>query len=243
MRALSAKELLDAWEKGLGRPPLERPLPLLAAATGEATEALSRLSIGRRDAALLALRESVFGPRLVCVASCPACGERLELTLEAGELLAGPQTEQPDSLALEADGYEVRFRLPDTADLASLAPGEDPETARRRLLARCVLSARREGDELDARDLPPEVLEAVAERMGDADPQGDMRFSLTCPACAHVWQEAFDIGQFLWGELNAWAARTLGEVHRLAKAYGWREADILGMSPLRRQMYLDMVGQ
>jgi len=243
MRALSAKELLDAWEKGLGRPSVERPLPLLSAFTGEGTEALSRLSIGRRDAALLALRESVFGPRLVCVASCPACGERLELTLEAGELLVGPQTDQPSAIALEAFGYEVRFRLPDTADLASLAPGEDPSTARRRLLVRCVLSARRGGEELDARELPDEVLEAVAGRMGDEDPQGDLRFSLSCPACAHVWQEAFDIGQFLWGELNAWAGRTLGEVHRLAKAYGWREADILSMSPLRRQMYLDMVGE
>jgi hypothetical protein len=31
------------------------------------------------------------------------------------------------------------------------------------------------------------------------------------------------------------------EVHRLARVYGWREADILSMSASRRQFYLEMV--
>jgi len=240
--------MLDAWEKGLGRPPVERPLPLLSAFTGEGTEALSLLSIGRRDAALLALRESVFGPRLVCVASCPACGERLELTLEVRELLVGQQTEQteqPSTISLETGGYEVSFRLPTTSDIAQLAISQDKdvEWARQMLLARCVQSATLGGAEVGVLNLPSNVLEAIAERMGVEDPQGDLQLSMRCPACAHGWQEAFDIGHFIWGELNAWATRTLGEVHRLARAYGWREADILSMSPLRRQMYLDMVGE
>ena len=41
---------------------------------------------------------------------------------------------------------------------------------------------------------------------------------------------------------DAWALRTLAEVHRLASAYGWREQDILALSPARRQLYLGMVG-
>ncbi|HEX8116441.1 MAG TPA: hypothetical protein VF521_04160, partial [Pyrinomonadaceae bacterium] len=78
---MSAHELLDAWEKCLGRPPHERALTLLSALGGEDTEALSRLSIGRRDRALLELRASVFGPRLTSLASCPACGERMEMDM------------------------------------------------------------------------------------------------------------------------------------------------------------------
>jgi len=242
MRALSAHELLDAWEKCLGRPPHERALTLLSALGGGDAGALSRLSIGRRDGALLELRERVFGPRLTSLASCPACGERMEMELEVGDLLVEQHDEQPASLALRAGDYDVLFRLPDTNDLAALAPCEDAPEAARALLSRCVLSARLGDEEVDAARLPPEVLEAVGSRMGEADPQGDMRLALVCPACAHAWQESFDIGQFLWGELNAWAARTLGEVHRLAKAYGWREADILSLSPQRRRIYLDMVG-
>jgi hypothetical protein len=34
----------------------------------------------------------------------------------------------------------------------------------------------------------------------------------------------------------------LREVHTLAWAYGWREADILAMSPARRQFYIELVG-
>ncbi|HEV2862131.1 MAG TPA: hypothetical protein VGX48_14065 [Pyrinomonadaceae bacterium] len=242
MRALSAHELLDAWEKCLGRPPHERAVSLLSAFSGETAENLSRLSIGRRDRALLELRASVFGPRLTSLASCPACGERMEMDMEVGDLLVEQHGEQPSSHALRAGDYDVLFRLPDTNDLAALAPCEDASEAARALFSRCVLSARFGDGEVDAAQLPSEVLEAVGARMGEADPQGDMRLALNCTACAHAWQEAFDIGQYLWGELNAWAARTLGEVHRLAKAYGWREADILALSPQRRRIYLDMVG-
>jgi len=34
----------------------------------------------------------------------------------------------------------------------------------------------------------------------------------------------------------------LSDVHTLARAYGWRERDILTLSPTRRQFYLNMVG-
>jgi hypothetical protein len=33
------------------------------------------------------------------------------------------------------------------------------------------------------------------------------------------------------------------EVHRMASAYGWREADILAMSAFRRQRYLELIGE
>ena len=75
MRPLSVTELLAAWERGLDVPPTERALTLLAACSTEAPDALARLSIGRRDARLLALRELTFGAQLTSLAACPACGE------------------------------------------------------------------------------------------------------------------------------------------------------------------------
>ena len=44
------------------------------------------------------------------------------------------------------------------------------------------------------------------------------------------------------GGIAGRALRLLGHVHALARAYGWREADILAMSPARRQVYLDLAG-
>ena len=55
------------------------------------------------------------------------------------------------------------------------------------------------------------------------------------------WQLTLDIVSFLWSEISSLAKRHLREVHTLAWAYGWSEADILAMSPARRQFYLESV--
>jgi hypothetical protein len=54
---------------------------------------------------------------------------------------------------------------------------------------------------------------------------------------------AFDIAAYLWQEVDARARRALRDTHTLARAYGWREADILAMSDFRRQQYLEMVAE
>ena len=90
--------------------------------------------------------------------------------------------------------------------------------------------------------LPAAVLQAVAAAMAAADPQGDVELALRCPACGHVWPAAFDIGSFFWAEVDAWARVLLSEIHTLASAYGWREADVLALSPWRRRCYLELIG-
>ena len=91
--------------------------------------------------------------------------------------------------------------------------------------------------------LPETALQAMVREMERADPQSNLHIRLACPACGHRWQALFDIVSFLWAEINHWAERTLRAVHVLAGAYGWREADILAMSPTRRQMYLEMASR
>ncbi len=243
MRALSASQLLDVWERGFGRPPAEQALALLGAAWPELSpEALSRLSIGRRNARLLALREWTFGSRLEALVTCPACDERLELDLQTTELGAGAEDkEETGSLSLETAGYALRFRLPDSTDLIDIG-GMDTGTLRNHILARCLLSIRRGGDEVSVSQLPEDAVGAVSGKMAQADPQADITFSVTCPTCGHTWQAIFDIITFFWREITAWSHRILQEVHLLASAYGWSEADILGMSPWRRQCYLEMTG-
>jgi len=46
---------------------------------------------------------------------------------------------------------------------------------------------------------------------------------------------------YLWNEIDAWAYRTLQEVHTLAKAYGWSEEEILRLSAWRRHFYISLV--
>jgi hypothetical protein len=242
MRPLSASELLDVWERGVARRSAERAVMLLAAASpGSTPEHLAQTPVGERDASLLTLREWTFGSRLIGLASCPGCGERLELVYDVADVRASPDARAAGEMSLTIEGYEVHFRLPNSLDLAAAADQPDVAAGRRLLLERCVLRAVHHGEERPADRLPPGVVDAMGQRMAQADPQGDVQLDLACPACSRRWQAGFDIAAFFWSEIDAWACRTLRNVHALASAYGWSETEILSMSPSRRQAYLEMV--
>ena len=245
MRPLTVSELLLAWDRGRDRSSTERVLLLLAAACpDEDADALAALPIGCRDARLLALRQWTFGERFTGLTRCPTCAERIELRFNAADVRAGAPTgsDREDELAVEAAGYRVRFRLPDSRDVDALHGSADAVAARRDLLGRCLLGAVREGKAYPVKRLPASVLAAVVQRMGEMDPHADVHTTVTCPACAHRWQATFDIVSFFWTEIETWATRMLYDVHVLASAYAWSEAEILALSPGRRQLYLEMVG-
>ena len=232
-----AARLLDAWETAADRPPAWRALALLATAHPELPrEDLLAWHVGRRDLHLLALRAALFGPALPSVAHCPRCAERLELQFDAADITA-PAPQAGAELTLAWDGRTLRFRLPNAGDLLVLAFCRDLDEARRLLLRRCGVDL----DGVDPPALPEEALRELARMMAEADPQADVGLALRCPACDHSWTAPFDITTYLWAEVDAWARRTLGEIHTLASAYGWREAEILALSPRRRQHYLDLV--
>jgi hypothetical protein len=242
MRALSGQEILHLWEIGVGQYPLERALTILAAAFPEASpEELATLSIGERDARLLSVRERTFGSGINGYAECSQCQERLEFTLPVAAIRVA---DSPEGLAheLSVEDFELRFRLPDSRDLAVMVGCADLAEAQQLLLERSVLEISRDGMPITSRELPPQVITRLAARMAECDPQAEVLLDLRCPACGHGWQALFDIAAFLWAELAAQAKRLLREVHALARAYGWREADILTMSAWRRECYLQMTG-
>ncbi|KAF5414491.1 MAG: hypothetical protein C5S48_08835 [Candidatus Methanogaster sp.] len=242
MRTLSAPELLDVWERGDVQSPVNRALSLLSAACPEASaDSLTKLNIGERDARLLTLREWTFGTQLIGIATCPDCRERLELTFNVADIQVAPEPEPTGGMAIDVAGYDVRFRLPNSMDLAAIVDCKDSDRAREQLLENCLLSAHHNGEEISFDQLPASLMEAILERMAEADHQADVELALSCPSCRHQWQATFDIVSFFWSEIDAWVHRILQEVHVLAVAYGWREADILAMNPWRRQFYLKMV--
>lgn len=243
MRPLSAAQLLDAWEKGLSEPACSRVLPVLAASDVDCDfDALVALSIGERDRRLLTLRQLMFGSQLASVANCSRCAETLEWTIETADLLMENVAESSGDLWLDIDNFHVHFRLPNTRDLDAIAGRgwTDAASARQRLLESCVVAAEYESEQIVASALPVSVTNEIVRRMADADPQADLRVALLCPACGEEWRAQFDIESFFWSELCAWAQRILSEVHRLARAYGWSETEILNLSPWRRHVYLSL---
>lgn len=242
MHALLPNELLEVWERGAGLSATERALLLLAAAYTELTPGqIAELSVGQRDRQLLSLREQTFGPRLDSVATCPSCAASLEFRLDAADICSAPPKEPDGLLKATHAEYSVQFRLPNSIDLASLDPAADLETNRQHLLQHCVIAAHRANTEIAAKEVPAEVSNVIAQRMAAADPQADVQLALVCPHCQNTWQTPFDIVSYFWSEVHAWATRLLREVHSLASAYGWREAEVLALSPWRRQAYLELI--
>jgi hypothetical protein len=230
MASQSAAGLLEVWESGADRHAVDQALLLLAAGFPHASPAeLASLSLGDRNRRLLSLRESLFGGDLAGIASCPGCGDRVEFALDLATLQSDAPTARP--MQVEVDGTEHRVRPLDSLDLAAVVGCEDVETARWRLAARALLSG------------PDELTEEVVDRVAECLERGDMAseflLGVACPACGHAWHVDLDIGAFVWTEVAGEAARLLQEVAGLARAYAWREADILAMSASRRRFYLD----
>lgn len=239
---ISAAKLLQVWERGQLQAPVEKALTLLAAAYPDATrEKLAALTIGERDTGLLSLREQLFGAQLSSLTDCPACGEQLELNFNVADLRASSSS--PDlSLHLSHSGYELELRVPTSLDLLQLTDCTTVAEMRGRLFERCVVRIVGGESVERAREMPAEIVELAIERIGEADPQADVEVDLTCPECSHEWQTGFDIVSYLWSELQSWAGQMMREVSVLASNFGWRESDILNMSPQRRRGYLEILG-
>jgi uncharacterized protein (UPF0212 family) len=238
MRTPGIDELLAVWERGLGENSVARGLALLELVhPGTSADALADLSIGRRDRMLLDLRELLFGRTMVGLIECPACGHTLETEVATGDVRAIPIDEP---LAVSRSNYDLSLHLLNSRDQVA-AEKAGPEERGRVLLERCVASASFAGEPTPVGRLPAEIIEAAEDHIARLDPQADVQLALSCPACGHLWESAFDILSFLWIELGQWAARTLRDVHLLAAAYGWSERDILALSPVRRRHYIGML--
>ncbi|AFZ12025.1 hypothetical protein Cri9333_1116 [Crinalium epipsammum PCC 9333] len=243
MRPLSADRILQIWEIGQSQHPIDRALTLLTFACPDRTaQELASLSIGQRDAYLLTLREMTFGSKINGFAECPQCSEQLEFAMNVGDIriveLVEPQAQQ---YSLVAEEFELQFRLPNSWDLAAIVGYQDVGAANLQLIERCLLQVSRDGVAVNYSELSASAIAQLASQMLECDPQAEILFDLNCPACNHSWQVLFDIVVFFWKELSVEAKRLLREVHQLARFYGWRETDILSMSAMRRQFYLDMV--
>ncbi|MDL1866589.1 phage baseplate protein [Betaproteobacteria bacterium PRO4] len=230
-------ELLSIWEQGIDRPMFERALLLLEAVSDQSMDSLATLSIGQRDLKLLELREALFGRSVPCIVACPSCNEHLELNFDSDELrVSGKMGDVQPEYMLETGDFILQYRLPNSIDL-SLASSVDTN-GRDLLLQNCLMTARQGARELVYTELPPNVLDALSSAMAEADLQSHLELALTCPVCEHDWSAVFDIVSYLWSEIQNWAMRTMREVSLLARAFGWSESEILALSPLRRQLYL-----
>jgi hypothetical protein len=238
--------MLDAWEAGAGSSPARRALLLLGlAAPDEAMGELVGLHLGEQNRRLLQLRVRCFGPSLQAVAACPECGIRVEVTLDARELLSPPAPgpgghsggSGDSSVPLlwdEVEGGRLGFRVPTVGDVLALS--EEAGATGVTLLERCL-----EDEGGRPEPLSEDIVERIAGRMAEADPLAELELALSCPDCGAVWHVPLDVPTYLWSEVDGWARRTLDQLHGLALAYGWTERETLSLPPRRRRAYLERI--
>src|SRR5438874_6719803 len=234
----SSAALLDAWDAGWRAGPSARAVALLISSCPEEDPGLFlSLPIGARDGRLLDLREQLFGPSLTGLITCTACGERLEVAVATTDLRALDGGPRAEFQTLTVGEWELSFRLPNSRDLTSIEGAKEESAARRALLARCLVAVTRAGVEVTADEVPDELAGVIGRQMGELDRQATTEVAVECPACNHAWFAPLDVAAFIWGEIDAWARRRLRQVHEIATAYSWSEADILRLSPARRARY------
>jgi hypothetical protein len=236
--------VLEVWEHAQRLAPAMRPVALLSLEQSNAdVKALAELPLGVRDAALLRIQQDLFGDKLECVTNCPACSSVLEFTASAGEFLLQAGKPGIGEYWLERHGYRIRFRPPNSADLAvSLDEAAAADAFRAHILRRCVLAIHGPEENADIDGLPVDLTDTLVEEMERRDPLGTIWLELECVHCRHAWRSLFDIATLLWSNLDRWATMVLHEVHLLARAYGWTERDVLQLSAARRARYLGMIG-
>lgn len=252
MQTLMAGQFVDLWESGQGqRWPTRADLLLTAARPDLSPEARSALRVGERDLALLDFRRRQIGPKFDVLTDCPACGESLEITVQAEDLAAGMSGGEsvnsiPALTGPAADDTrgvfelgEVRlfWRVPTSGDFLALEATGSAQALRDGILARCV-EARRDDQVVDLPDLPEDVVVALSRAFEQADPAANVELMMSCPACGHRFTAFFDVVRHLWSEVEDLTRGLLQQVHRLARAYGWSESEILSLSHARRQIYL-----
>jgi len=243
MQVPRAADLLDAWDAGAHASSAQRALLLAQIVCEESIEELAAMPLGWIAAQLLRVRAALVGPTLVCLVDCRRCGTGVESRIDVEELIVNAGGEAPAEKGalhhVRADGVDVEFRLPTCRDL--LALHGDAQEASGALACAVIARALQNSETLLPADVPASVRAPLERAILEVDPLARIDLGIVCPACGVSWTEPLHVSEFVWTEVSDLAQRLIGEVARLAGAFGWREHDILEMSSHRRRQYLELL--
>ncbi len=216
MPGLAAAQALDLAERGARADRVRRGLLLHAAARPGDRAAAEDAALGDLERSAWALRRDSIGGEANAVATCRDCGSDLEFSLPAD---FAPPPRAADHADVVHGETTWRVRLPRAGDMRAGALRVE----------RLAEGAPWSDDAFVAK---------VEAALDAADPGMDLRLALTCPDCGAAFEEPFDAVSYFWAEIEEIERRLIGEVAALARAYGWSEVEILGMSARRRALYL-----
>jgi hypothetical protein len=224
-------QVVSAWEAAAALPPVARGVALLErAGLVDDLDAGLDLPVGESAALAARLYADAFGDVVDGLVACAECAMVLDVTVP---LRALPAAHGDATTVVAPDGRELRVRAPTTRDLLAAGDRADPARA---LLAACVSAPG--GAPASADELGDEALGLVDGAAEDLAGAAAIVVRATCPECGADVAASVDVGALLWDRVARAAGEALDEVAELAAAFGWSEADVLALTPLRRAAYL-----
>ena len=204
------------------------------------------LTRGDRDFLALRLRRALFGERLSLVVTCvnPACAARADLDLEVDSLAPERQEPGAEFLDIQTPAGLARVREPtgtDDRELSHIGGSRSERAAE--LWSRLLIDLDGRGP-LTPRgwlELAAPVRHSIALGLSEGSSAPDLGVATACPSCSASMLLTIDPLTLLVRELRQGSERLIAEVHCLAWAYGWSQADILALPRPRRWRYLELV--
>ncbi|UTW11342.1 hypothetical protein [Marinobacterium rhizophilum] len=191
---------------------------------------VERLCLADRQAIVLAWRARREPDPQWWHLRCHACEHPFDVPLSLQALpcsAAGPNF--PFARA-ETSAGPLTLRIPDGRDLCWLAQQQDKPETRKALVMRLLI----EPSDAALSDADIAAVEAAIEA---EVPELAETLDADCPECGTTNRLAFDPCQGLVPALDP----LLDDIHRLAAAYHWSEAEILALPEPRRRQYLQRI--
>ncbi len=194
------------------------------------------LTVTDFEYALLALRSHFFGEEIACKLDCPHCGAPVELSFHAADFAAASRPAQPRGIRSDPDrpgwfrleDVAAAFRLPTVRDQAEVLGDAD---GARRLTQICIEPA----------DAPARLRGRIERAMERLAPELSRDVEGACPSCGGKVAGTIHVPFLVMEDLRRAATGVHDDVHRIASAYGWSEAEILALPRVRRRQYADRI--
>jgi hypothetical protein len=174
-----------------------------------------------------------FAVRLRCPQ--PACRQAIEIDVSVAEVIerAGGVAEGP--IHASAGGASLRLRRPTGADQAGWLEQAfgDEEEACTAILRSLIVEA--------PAALPPGWQSAAEAKLDAADPLVRFNISVVCPDCETESDLDVPLTAVALERLKRAQTALIESVHVLAAHYGWSEAQVVSLSPWRREGYVSLV--
>ena len=240
-----APSLLAAWEAAAGMPEVARAAALVAHDGSGSMEEVLDLPLAVTAALAIAAHVEAFGPLAEGICSCAECGEPIEVLLDLREFAEAAGAAEAgvveQTVTVVGGVRSLAVRTLTTRDLLAAGGSPDPVLSLRRACVRDEAGRGMSASEiaaLDADDVA--ALDAVAERLAGV---ASIVLRMRCPGCSADITASVDPGMLLWERVDAAAPLLLAEVAALARAFGWSEEAVLGLSPARRRAYLELADE